>query len=277
VFTITLPPQKELKPTDSAPADKSLTEWERVRKELRGEKVEGADKKPKEPTIADILIKVLAENGKHFSQLAPEQTVTIVVTFRQAEGAVVNPAAFGDLGVPQYGIPLQRNLLDQIAPDQQARSDPAADPNAGGDKSAQGGELTAKEQGKAKDSLLLGDLLYKQGKFAEAVDAYTAALKELKDPKDSDAYAETCRKLALTLLALDRTDQAQEFLEQFIKHKKEAGTAPPTKAAPVAETPTKLILSAPKTLLDQVGSGKMSLDEFKKQVTLEVEQAAGSK
>src|SRR5262249_13578352 len=92
VFTLTLPPQKDLKPTDSAPAEKTLTEWERVRKELRGEKVEGAggDKKPKEPTIADIVIKLLADNGTHFSQLAPDETVTVVVTFRQPESGALS-------------------------------------------------------------------------------------------------------------------------------------------------------------------------------------------
>jgi tetratricopeptide (TPR) repeat protein len=277
VFTLTLPPQKDLKPSAPAPSEKALTEWERERKELRGEKVDGAgaEKKAKEPTIADILIKLLAENGKHFTQLAPDETVTIVVTFRQTEGGAgaVDPILINHF-YPQdsYLRPNQLNLY-QLQVDQPANKNSTKEIKTGEGAPASSGEVTTKgPSAKAKDSLLLGDLHYKQGKFAEAADAYTAALKELQDLKESDTYAEACRKLAQALLAEDKPEEAKAHLEQWIKYKK-VETAPAKKDAPAAQAPTKLILSAPKKLLDQVGSGKMSLEEFKKQVTVEYDQA----
>jgi len=60
---------------------KPLTEWERARRELRGEKIEA--EKPREPSetsIADAVLKVLADNGKNLTQLAEGESVTVVVT-----------------------------------------------------------------------------------------------------------------------------------------------------------------------------------------------------
>ncbi len=42
------------------------------------------------------------------------------------------------------------------------------------------------------------------------------------------------------------------------------------KPAPGIKLPTKLIISAPKKLLDQVGNGKITLAEFQKQATFEI-------
>lgn len=274
VLTLTLPPQKDLMPTATAPAEKSLTEWERVRKELRGEKTDGsgADKKAKEPTIADILIKVLAENGKHFTQLAPDETVTIVVTFRQTEGGApfADPIYF-QLGHPQDTLlrPNQLNLY-QFPTAQPVNSDSTQVKKAGGDTPASGGEVATKAaSGKVKDSLLLGDLHYKQGKIAEAMEAYMVAFNYLQESKESDAYAETCRKLAQCLLAENKTEEAKQYLDLVIKRKKSAEPAPAKQEAPTTHSPTKLIVSAQKKLLDQVGSGKMTLEEFKKEVIVE--------
>jgi tetratricopeptide (TPR) repeat protein len=299
VLTLTLPPQKNLKPNETATAEKSLTEWERVRKEIRGEKPDGGDKKPKDPTIADILIKVLAENGKHFTQLGPDETVTIVVTFRQAEGGgtFVDPI-YLNLGIPQdtmlrpnelilYQHPLgalqaaklRPNQLDlyQFPVAQPVNTDPTQDTKVAGGAAAPSGEVATKgPSGKAKDSLLLGDLHYKQGKIAEAIDAYMVALKELQDSKEADAYAETCFKLAQCFLAENKAEEAKHYVELVIKHKKPVEPAPTKKEAPTSHSPTKLIISAPKKVLDQVGSGKMSIEEFKKEVTVEYSGLGGS-
>jgi hypothetical protein len=41
-----------------------------------------------------------------------------------------------------------------------------------------------------------------------------------------------------------------------------------------SSVPAKLIVSASKKLLDQVGSGKITLEEFKKEVTVDLSSAA---
>jgi hypothetical protein len=71
------------------------------------------------------------------------------------------------------------------------------------------------------------------------------------------------------LLAENKTEEAKQYLDLVIKRKKSAEPAPAKQEAPTTHSPTKLIVSAQKKLLDQVGSGKMNLEEFKKEVMME--------
>jgi tetratricopeptide (TPR) repeat protein len=139
-----------------------------------------------------------------------------------------------------------------------------------------GGEVVTKgPSGKAKDNLLLGDLNYKQNKYAEAVQAYTAALKVLGDNNKSVEYAQVCQKLAQALLAEGKVDEAKKYLDLVIEQKKAAPPAALPKDPAPAALPSKLILSAPKKLLDQVGAGKIAFEDFKKDATVEVYPFAG--
>ena len=69
------------------PAHKPISQWERLRKELRGEKVGAEDGVPerREETVVDTLLKLLAENGHNFSQLPENEQLTVAVTLRSGE------------------------------------------------------------------------------------------------------------------------------------------------------------------------------------------------
>ena len=132
-----------------------------------------------------------------------------------------------------------------------------------------------------RDYELLGDLHTKQGKTAEAVEAYNKAVQAAKtatiaQPAGQDAKANLERakqrvrdlstKLARALLDAGCVDAARKALdmETMIKVLPPSGSGGAT-----VPLPTKLTISATKKLLDQVGSGKISYDEFRKQVTLD--------
>jgi hypothetical protein len=272
VFNLILPPQKQLKAETATPAPKTLSEWERIRKEVRGEKLdtEAAEKKPKEPSFVEVLLKVLAENGKHFTQLGPDETVTIVVTFRPPDGSgrTGNPIAL-DLGFPVYFISVDLQSYYQLPTDEPTDPTSTQVPKSNGPASPSGVEIVSKApSGAAKDNVLLGDLHYKQNKYADAVKAYSQALEAL-DKKDKDAWAEVCQKVAQALLAEGKFEEAKKYLDWVVERKKTAAPAVPKKDPTPAPLPTKLILSATKKLLDQVGSGKMSFEDFKKDVSVE--------
>src|SRR5205085_12669996 len=83
LFSITLPAPLEDELTLNLPAQalKVATDWDRTRQQLRGERT-WAPAQAKKTTVADILMKVLAENGKNFTHLPPNESLTIAVTFR---------------------------------------------------------------------------------------------------------------------------------------------------------------------------------------------------
>ena len=134
-----------------------------------------------------------------------------------------------------------------------------------------------------RDYELLGDLHTRQGKTAEAVDAYSKAVQAAKTmtitilpggTDDGKAMVERAKqrikdlstKLARTLLDAGRVDEARKALEVETMIKVDVSGS--TRAAPVP-LPAKLTISATKKLLDQVGTGKMSYEDFRKQATID--------
>ncbi|HLW67492.1 MAG TPA: tetratricopeptide repeat protein, partial [Gemmataceae bacterium] len=132
-----------------------------------------------------------------------------------------------------------------------------------------------------RDYELLGDLHQKQGKMNEAIDAYSKAVQAAKtatiaQPAGEDAKAnvekvkqrvrDLSTKLARVLLDAGRVDEARKALEMDTQIK----VLPPAASGQaLISLPAKLTISATKKLLDQVGTGKISYDEFRKQVTLD--------
>jgi tetratricopeptide (TPR) repeat protein len=282
VYTVVLPPQPDLKLSAPAPtADKPLSEWDRVRKEVRGEKVDETAKPKKNRTVPDILLKVLAENGTHLSQLGPDETVTIVVTFHNSESpknlgpnqdALGNPipSSMEPRNVDPLQVPIgTTQVADSLT--RLIRTTVESDTIAKGTEGKEVVDSKSKEVPAAvKDNILLGELNFKQGKYKEAEKAYLTALKLLENTPDDGALGQVYHGLAQCYLAVDRTEDARNYLEKAIAldKKKQSEPNPPKKetTAPVA---TKLIVSAPKKLLDQVGSGKMTFEEFRKEVSME--------
>jgi tetratricopeptide (TPR) repeat protein len=247
VYTVTLPPLPQVpKVKPLRPAPKALTDWELYRKELRGEKAETPAKNPspKSPSLSEIILKALADNGHHFTQLGDNQTLTVVVTFRSRPG---------------HG-PSQTSSIDPRGNGSQTSGE-AEDPSGFRGRKASSGST-------ARDYELLGDLLVKQSKTDEAVKAYRKALDQKPEAKQEVAI---WRKLAQVYLTLGQDDAAQKAVESARKAGKKGAAGGTQKPAPARSSPlpAKLIISASKKLLNQAGTSKITFDEFKKAATVE--------
>ncbi|MGH7174226.1 MAG: tetratricopeptide repeat protein [Gemmataceae bacterium] len=239
-------PSKDAK----AKTTKPVSEWESVRRQLRNEKEE--PKKPeasKPPTLSDVLLKVLAENGHHFSRLGEKESLTIVLTVHE-----------------------------------QGRSKAIRKPTEIPAKTSSPGPTgITPHSSKMRNLEMLGDLCMKQGRYNEAMDAFAKVLKLHRDSftkaglsslDDAGRKREASvrLKLAQSLLLTGDDKQARTMLDQIITLLKNADdkkqTAPATKPA-AAELPVKLIISAPKKLLDQVKEGKITFEEFRAKTHVE--------
>jgi tetratricopeptide (TPR) repeat protein len=142
-----------------------------------------------------------------------------------------------------------------------------------------------------RSNVLLGDLHLKQKEPARAVEAYQKALellqKELHLRRWLDAGAATTAeqqklytaielhtKLAQAQLLAGDNDSARKSLEAVTNLAKsveqlaaKGAKAPAAKDA--IPLPSRLIISVPKKVLDQAGSGKMTFDEFRKAAKVE--------
>lgn len=235
-----------------------LSDWERVRSDVRGEKPKPADPTPKKEkpraavcgpgSLQTLITGVLAANAKNVRHLPEKEGITVVVTFDEVSGTRASAAEA-----------LLRNYYhsDGIEPvrlsDRPVLDHPPSKPGFTAD------ELKA---------LALGDLHLKQGKHKEAADAYAAALgrftdKQFKLNAPATLTAEQRNQLAdefqkgvrdamksyaKALLLADQPEAARKALElatEFVVLEVTPTTVP---ASPTA--PAKLIVSVPKPVLD---------------------------
>ena len=252
VYTLTLPPPGH-DPTaeKSPPPPQPVSPWDRIRRELHGGKAGPTEQKgsaPKEVSLADIVLRVLAENGRHFTPELPQnESITVVITFRGPEpsggggsgGSKTNPPGWPPKQLQQKQMFFKYETKD----------------TAGGPSSGQ-------------DYELLGDLSLKQGKPDEAIRAYENALKT--EP-DGPRAAKLFPKIAQAYIAQGKVAEARRSLDRALEYAAKSSASPPAaKPAPPARAPlpAKLILSAPRRLLDEVGSGRMPFEEFRKQASV---------
>ena len=113
------------------------------------------------------------------------------------------------------------------------------------------------------DYELLADLHRKRGNWREVVRVYEDALR--KRPRDQER--DLLLKLAAAYLELGLVENARKMLEKIATAK--ADTSTKTAEPPKDVPPYKLIVSAPKSVLDQVGAGKMTFEEFAKKASVE--------
>jgi hypothetical protein len=262
----------EAKPAPERPAPKPLNEWERLRKQLRGEKVEAepAAAPAPPPPLADVLLHLLARHGHNFKQLAPKESLTVVVTFRDipasAGKASAAPGSATDAALAAYSAAVAAG---------QGGSAPG-DPN---------------RPTSAHDYVLMGDLHLKQHRAQEAIEAYKKAIagvdalhKKLSsslrgdDPKVRKAaeandakLRELYRKIAQAYLALADQNTGTEIDRviaralEFLKRAQE----PPAKgqpAVPAARLPAKLIVTVPAGLLERPD---IPFEEFRRGASVE--------
>jgi hypothetical protein len=286
VYSVTLPPPgHDPRPGKAAggTAPPPLSPWDRTRKEVRGEKVEPGAKADGGPTpLADAVLHVLADNGRHFASLPEGEKITVAITFRGARactGCHANPFAGGEpLATFQDKDPFDpSDATDKTAP-------------ATGPQTRQDVKRGTAPEG-VREGLLLGDLHLKQGKPKEAADAYqdalrkwgldvTGGLDKWKAPDDvSDLMlgVELLQGFAKAKLALGEKEPAHNALQiaSTLSRRAEELTAAaqdgPKAAnrAAAAPLPAKLVITAGKTQMDRVGAGKMSYEEFRQAATVE--------
>ncbi len=306
VYTILMPPPKH-EPKAAQPLPQSQNEWDRVRQQIRGENPTSPAPllKAKEPSVADLVLEALAKYGHHFSQLGDQESLTVSIIYRlkdQAHGDNVHRNYLKRLiGLPgdtlsvgpnnngfivggdflyldtlEYQIPIQANDLEVSVPSEVTQTSPPAAAKESSEKKKRGagGGTTTPDQG-SSDYELLGDLHLKQGQGVEALRAYQQALAKSSDVQHAAAMYLKMAQLYLTILKDDA--EAKHAMERA----KELLAQAPAKVAPLADKsapkpktaapplPARLIITAPKRLLDQVGTGKLSLEEFKKAASVE--------
>jgi hypothetical protein len=274
VYSATLPPPMRSplpgRPGGPAPGT-PLTPWEKTRKEIRGEKVdpEAKDAAVQAPPLADVILKVLADNGRHFN-LPADEVISVSVTFRGQMTCVqchqVPLATFSAIDRDTSSSPGKQEPHKAPA----SGTNPANDPNAALLLEIRNGQL-------------LGDLHFKVGKYTDAVAAYKIALEKMakaapphKATSDDVpallAAVDLFNALAKAQVAAGDSDAGRQALENAARLTKDAaaltGAADKTGAA-ASPLPAKLIVTASKKLLDQVGDGKMTFEEFRKAATVE--------
>jgi hypothetical protein len=258
VYTVTLPPTEySVKAQSGAKSpSKPLSDWERARNEIRGTPSE-PDAAPAVPlpTLADTTLKLLARNGHHFKPLAPGEKITVVVTFRQP--VTVATAAPGLTPAGIYGG--SSGTSSVLAP------------TTGQGQPMPGGSLS-RPPASARDHELMGDLHLKQGRAQEAATAYTRAL-ELKAGRASELGLYGKLAQAYLMLAGQASPPAREaIIRRAIEYLQRVQQSDGTQSAS-ARMPGRLVVSARKDLLDQVGSGKITFSEFRQSASVEFHPA----
>jgi hypothetical protein len=315
VYTLTLPPPPRSRATATKKTIlKPLNDWERFSQSVRGDEVrlpkrDDAAKQSNEIGIlaelekrgclgiTDAILKILADNGQHFSQLPPDEKITVAITFRnppapagiqsQIGNQAANPlAAWGNLPDSPTTWEADTNRALNVVTNQGMTPPGGSAPGGGlsvGGASSEGaagglgsGSTSVPHTASVRDYELLGDMHIKQGKAQEAIKAFQRALNLSPPPKHT---ATLYRKIARAQLMLEDDTAAEEALKMAAENMKLVGD--PSKNSGTAATgtaangntpsnlPEKLIISAPKKLLDQVAAGKVTYADFRRQATID--------
>jgi tetratricopeptide (TPR) repeat protein len=248
VFTVTLPPPaRNPVVSTSGASPKTSSEWDRVRREVRGEKPAASEKTSslKGPSVAEILLRALADNGRHFTRLGADESLTVVVTFRAPSGGWAADPRFGDS--PYY-----------LYSESQLKENPTVAYNL----------FKKGSPSSATDYELLGDLQLRQGKLNEGLQSYGKAL-ELK-PEGKRAAA-IYMKAAQGLLQQKREEQARQMIQKGLDLLKKAQDKDVQRGGTGGSPrlPAKLIVSASKRLLDRAGPSGIGFAEFRKAAHVE--------
>lgn len=221
-----------LQPPAETKAAPQVSEWENARRQVRDEKEEPKKKEAsKPPALSDVLLKVLAENGHHFSQLGANESLTLVITVRKGRSTESPKFRSG------------------------STKESASSPTSGDDADS------------ARKLEMLGDLHQKQGRYAEAIIVFRKAEERNPDP---NAMLTLDRKLAQCHLALGEDEMARKALDHIRSlQKKDHDTADVPAAGANPTLPAKLIVSASKKLLDEAKGSKISFEEFRRRAHVE--------
>lgn len=283
VYSVSLPqPLTDPLHVTHPPKEKPLTEWEQARQILRGEKKPTLKDvaKPVRPSLSEALLKVLAENGQHFSQLKPTDKVTIAITFSQ-HGCAQCHQVQSSMDKPLRS-PSDPFSLKPRSDQQPTFRNPVSQPAQLALPKPDHWQYKAEEQ----SQMLLGDLHFKQKKYSEAIRAYQKALQsersKLTPSRTSSKKQTEIRAHVAMVEILNRMAQAHLQLGQHEEARAALGNAAKVQQALILalnkekgagedvqmKLPQQLIITASKQMLDDVGKGKIPFEEFRKKVTL---------
>ena len=312
VFSATLPVRYiKLTHPATSEANSAPSEWERAKSELRGDqadaglrgdRVDAEDKKPEQPRVSltDAVLKALADNGHHLSQLSNKsERLTVAITLR--------PTHFHFLGRLNLDMQPKQQGQDSKADREGSQSNlnlaKSGDaPNSANAQLAQARNFAAAVQNQLDDNPAsasyrssannyshLGDMRLKAGRARESIEAYTRAVDEYQKliesykagsnddwwqqkVKAAGQAAEAYSKLAQAYLLQGEEDRAYKILKRAAELAGWAnsgkGSKPGDDSAKIA-LPAKLIISATKQQLDDVAAEKITFEAFKKAVEVQ--------
>ncbi len=271
VYSATLPPPSRSPLPMAAPAAPAPpSAWDQARAELRGEKprTTEASAADRQVPLAEAVLRVLAENGRHFRHLPDDERITVALTFRRSPWDVsVSGGAGGGPTWVSYTLPGSPHIVRETV------------------ASAEGGQTANPFKPEAPPTeIALGDLHWRQKRWEDAAKAYQDALRVLEQSLHGEkertgrmevktllAMVEAANKLAQVYTAQGNNERALHFLKiagRAAGWAEEAAQGKPV-AAGTMPLPSRLVVSAPKKILDQVGAGKMSFEEFRKAAAVE--------
>jgi Tetratricopeptide repeat len=330
VYTVTLPPPPNnmlAEPAVGVVTRTPLSPWERTRKELRGEKIEEDGKPVNGAGLSDVILKVMADNGKHFTRLTEGERITVAVTFRDdAANGIYHPQlapgrpsmpgmapSGGSTGGPPQGLAPATGSLPPLYWREIDLAGAAGSPQSGGASAASGSAPGGSSPADApedfaawltdvRNAVRLGELHLKRGKSQDAIAAYKEALARLEKEVFSRRSAtaatgvgaatgdvplllmavELCNKMAQVYVQTGDAESGRAMIQRASKLAKQAEqlTGAAAEANPRPETPalpSKLVVTASKKLLDEVGSGKTSFEAFRKMATVEYVKPSADK
>jgi hypothetical protein len=271
VYSATLaPPSRPLLPQAVPAVVAPPTAWDQARAELRGEKRRPPEENAaaRQASLTESILRLLAENGRHFRHLADNESITVALTFRRGVACThCHAANWASTAASPYKHP---NVLSAAS---------ASQPNAPVPV-----ETTGRNDPEPyANEILTGDLHVRQRRLDAAVQAYTGALHTLSQALNREkerhgvmevktllASVEVANKLAQVHTALGRNEEAMKFLEVARKSaqwaEERAGQGKPGTGAGVP-LPSRLVVTVPKKVLE--GAGKMTFEDFRKAASVE--------
>jgi hypothetical protein len=271
VYSATLaPPSRSPLPLAAGGTPAPPSAWDVARSELRGEKprTPEAAAAERQVPLAEAVLHVLAENGRHFRHLADDERITVALTFRRS--AACSQCHVG-VGAWTPVVVARGNAYTIETPVWGA---------------PQGGQQASSSEGNPSSpkEILVGDLHVRQRRLEDAAKAYQDALRALEQTSHGEkertgrmevktllGMVEAANKLAQVYTTQGNNERALHFLKIASRAAglaEEAAQGKPV-AAGTVPLPSRRMISAPKKILDQVGAGKMSFEEFRKAATVE--------
>jgi hypothetical protein len=275
VFTVTMPPWPQSEVIDLQARVEAPSDWEQAKRQVRGENtlLELSFQLHTGPGLKEVLLKLLAENGKHLRHLPDNENVTVVVIFRgqPAPQPKVTSVQVGSMKDAQVNITPKPSGTSSAVPPKTPPPQQAQQPRGISDR-----------QMLYESYRRLYELQVKQGRMDEARKAIDQMLNLLtEDWGDTDAEyqlrLELLKQAQRFYLSLDnlsaedvnRMRKAANDMNELLTKMQGQKPSKPATAVPTPRIPSRLTLAVSKKALVEAGQAKADPTAFAKQVQIE--------